>query len=531
LIETDVERYSDPQSFAREVNLPLLGVARLDPVPSGADVSRLLAVQAPPELAAVVDGLAETRQSLTLRSLLLAGFPDDRECFAAGLAIAREWSRRGLKVAVVDLDFWHPTIVRPRPSPNEGLVDALEYGCSFRRLAWEIVANGLWLVGPGSHPPTEDRLVDHPDWERVTRGFAAHADVTLYVAPLLDRQGFVGRLSKRMDGVLLAASVERVGRPELRDAFLELWGSDAPIIGCLGIVPMNAPVPTTARASAPAATEEPAAEPADHARVSSASAVMVPGPEAPAMAALPAPPPPVAAHAAHPPVHSPAPAPAPEAPISAPAFQSELADDAELTAVLDREIRFEEPAPRRRPRSKAGLWAGLTLGLVVAASLLVVVLRQPTLPSSGTREETLPAGDEPVLPPAPAPSLGAGVGGAPSPRPPASDVPQAPAPAAPSAAASGSETGTGIPPSASSAEKPFTVHVASFKGEAKVQGIVRKLRLLGAESWYEPAGDAPGYYRVFVGHFSTEAEAKAHARWLLDNGWVERAHAYPSTER
>jgi cell division septation protein DedD len=73
--------------------------------------------------------------------------------------------------------------------------------------------------------------------------------------------------------------------------------------------------------------------------------------------------------------------------------------------------------------------------------------------------------------------------------------------------------------------------VASFKSESKVQGIVRKLRLVGTEAWYEPAPDAPGYYRVFVGHFPTQAEAKAHARWLLDNGWVERANAYPSTER
>ncbi len=504
MIETDVERYSDPQSFAREVNLPLLGVASLDPVPSGADVSRLLAVKAPPELAEVVDGLTETRRSLTLRSLLLAGFPDDRECFAAGLAIAREWSRRGLKVAVVDLDFWHPTIVRPRPSPNEGLVDALEYGCSFRRLAWEIVANGLWVVGPGSHPPAEDRLVDHPDWERVTRGFAAHADVTLYVAPLLDRQGFVGRLSKRMDGVLLAASVERVGRPALRDAFLELWGSDAPIIGCVGIVPAGARAVT------------PAAAPEGEARVASAVPVAVPA-DVPAPEAEQAP-------AAWDPSDA------------AAAAGSDSTDDANLAAILDREIRFEEPPPRGRGRSTSALWAGLMLGLVLTASVLAVVLHEPKLPATGGREE-LPAGDEPVLPSTPEPALPAGLGGSPSVMPQASDLApprgteQATPPAAnPPASRSESSSGT-IPPSASSAEKPFTVHVASFKSEAKVQGIVRKLRLLGAESWYEPAADAPGYYRVFVGHFSTEAEAKAHARWLLDNAWVERAQAYPSTER
>jgi len=64
-----------------------------------------------------------------------------------------------------------------------------------------------------------------------------------------------------------------------------------------------------------------------------------------------------------------------------------------------------------------------------------------------------------------------------------------------------------------------------------VRGLVRQLRLRGADAWYEPANTASGYYRVFVGHFATEAEARAHARWLLENGWVDRAEAYPSTPR
>ena len=34
-------------------------------------------------------------------------------------------------------------------------------------------------------------------------------------------------------------------------------------------------------------------------------------------------------------------------------------------------------------------------------------------------------------------------------------------------------------------------------------------------------GDAPGWYRVFVGRFATEDEAKAYATWLLQNQWVD----------
>ncbi|MGH7682525.1 MAG: SPOR domain-containing protein, partial [Candidatus Eiseniibacteriota bacterium] len=89
----------------------------------------------------------------------------------------------------------------------------------------------------------------------------------------------------------------------------------------------------------------------------------------------------------------------------------------------------------------------------------------------------------------------------------------------------------GITPSPPTLDTPFRVHVASFKSESKVKELVRALRLRGADAWYEAAPTASGYYRVFVGHFATEAEARAHAQWLLDNGWVDRAQAYPATQR
>jgi len=556
VIEADVERYADPQGFAREVNLPLLGISRVEPVPSGAAVSTLLGILAPPALSAVVDGLVETRQTLTLRSLLLAGFPEDPECFATGLALAREWSRRGLKVAVVDLDFWNPIVVRPRPHPNEGFVDMLDYGCSFRRVAWEIVADGLWLIGPGSHPPDEARIADHPDWERAARGLAAHVAVTLFVAPLLDRRGFVGRLSKRMDGVLLAASVERVGRAELRDAFLELWGSDAPIIGCVGIEPSKGPVQASApgrRAgdAPPRPTSESAAEsiPEAAAPISAEPREPVPfvqrAPDAPpappaASFASAQPSPPAASTASGPPAVpasetawdspprrpvSAAPEPPfrsipqrPAPPAGRSAAQAEDTKHADLTAVLDREVRYGERRGTWGRRSNTGLIVGIAVGLVVAASVAVVVSRQPRLPVSG---ETLPAGTEEVLPAQPETAPPDQVGATPS-------APRGTDAAPPSTP--GTESGL-IPPSTPTPDTPFRVHVASFRSEEKVRGLVRELRLRGADAWYEPAPTASGYYRVFVGHFATEAEARAHARWLLENGWVDRAQPYPSTPR
>jgi len=506
VIQTDVERYADPQSFAREVNLPLLGTSRLEPVPSGANLSALLRVLPQPDLAAVVDGLVETRQSLTLRTLLLAGFPEDVECFAVGVALAREWSRRGLKIAVVDLDFWNPTVVRPKPHPNEGFLDVLEYGCSFRRVAWEIVAEGLWLIGPGSHPPDGDRIADHPDWERAARGLAAHVDVALFVAPLLDRRGLVGRLSKRMDGVLLAASVDRVGRAELRDAFLELWGSDAPIIGCVGI-----------EAARPPAKPDLDAAPAEVGVTLKRSAPAAAAPPTPLAVAPPGTPQPTG------------PAPAPRAPQGQlPPVDAHEPDDSDLTALLDREVRFggKSYSPPRH-RARAGLFLAVAAGLIVAASVGVVLTRQPKLPMGG---ETLPAGTERVFPAEPETPIPGDTGDGTT-----SDAAPDPGVATPPAGST-DPTGTTpptaddriIPPTSPTPDTPFRVHVASFKSEEKVQGLVRELRLRGADAWYEEAANASGYYRVFVGHFATEAEARAHARWLLDNGWVDRAQAYPS---
>ena len=111
MTEAERERYADPRAFAREVNLPLLGEVSVPPLPAGTPLSDLLRSPVPSSVAPIVESLTQTRQSLTLHSLLLAGFSHDPELFAIGLAVAREWSRRGLRVAVVDLDFCASIVV------------------------------------------------------------------------------------------------------------------------------------------------------------------------------------------------------------------------------------------------------------------------------------------------------------------------------------------------------------------------------------------------------------------------------------
>jgi hypothetical protein len=503
-VETYPERYADPLGFAREVNLPLLGTARVRPVPASAGLAQLLdASSSSDSLAGVVESLIETRRSLTLRSLLLAGFPHDPECFAVGLSIAREWSRRGLRVAVVDLDFWHPTIARPPSHHNEGWVDVLEYGCSFGRVAWEIVADRLWVIGPGTYPPEEARISEHADWPRAGRVMAACADVVIYVAPLLDHRGFTGKLSKRMDAAILAASVSRAGRTELRDAFLELWGSDAPMIGYVGIEAVHAPSKAAA-ASMPAAAPRPVAA--------------APAPAAPAAPRDPAhrveeqPLPPAPRRTVQ---RIPMPPPQPPMAIN----MDDWADEPELEAALERDVRhgIDDPAPKR---GRAWLVIGIIalLGLTAAAAGYFIVRR--SAPPRGSVQSRQPAGEEPIAPAAPHAR---------------SALDEAMAPpeelAAPPA-------GTGTAPPATDPARtaddplfPFRVHVASFRTESKVQEMVQALRDQKLDAWFEPPAPGGEWYRVFVGRFATEADASAYAEWLVQNGLVERAHSYPPTER
>ncbi|HMI32481.1 MAG TPA: SPOR domain-containing protein [Candidatus Limnocylindrales bacterium] len=529
-----MERYSDPQSFAREVNLPLIGVVHVPPVPTGAKTAALLAIDDPDEMKPVVDLLTQTRKSLTLRSLFMTGFPHDPEFFAVGIALARQWSRQGLKVAVVDLDFRHPTIVRPRSGPNEGFVDALEYGCSFQRIAWELVADAVWLVGSGSHPPDEDRFAAHPDWARVMRIFSARVDVTLYLAPFLDRKGFTGSLSKRMDGVLLAASVERPGRTALRDAFLELWGSDAPMIGCLGIAPFS-PVSRVTAAPAPAAAAPPA------------MAAIPAAPErGPATAPPPAAPRQVAPKTTDWTFEPPAP------PVAAPPPVRDSGETVtqDLVARLSEEVRRGQTPKVVGPSSRSLLLLALLLMALagVGAFATYRALHRATTRSAATSEETLPAGTERILPADLGSPQPGGLPDTGSPPGEAGDqtAGNAEAPGTPSLPATSGETAVPVPvpeksiatpppaakpPAQERSKTPYRVHIASFGSESKARDYVRGLRARGLDAWSAPAAGQPGWYRVFIGHYATHKEAAQKAALLLQEGRVERATAYPDKAR
>jgi hypothetical protein len=394
-----------------------------------------------------------------------------------------------------------------------------------------------------------------------------------------------------MDAVVLAATTERIARTDLRDAFLELWASDAPMIGCVGIEPADAPAPSrrpepvavaagavAAGAGAAEALGAPALEPPAWEREASVGAYAAEV----ARAATPAP------------VAPAAPEPAAEI-VARAARQSRAAEERgaerELEAALERDVRrgiVEKKATAKR--GNLGILIGAVLGIaVVAGGLSALLSKRPDTPR-GSIQATQPSGEEPI---ASEPSSGQSkTPGAPgSPAAPSMeqgnlDDPSAMAPSSPSAGEIGSVTALGkeiesaqVPPPsqapgvassrqpapqpaapaasrppanrealraglgsagvgslpgagpAADAAKPFRVHVASFRTESKVKEIVQALRAKKLDAWFEPPPPGGDWYRVFVGRFATEAEAATYAKWLIHSGAVDRAESYPQTKR
>jgi len=188
-----------------------------------------------------------------------------------------------------------------------------------------------------------------------------------------------------------------------------------------------------------------------------------------------------------------------------------------VEAALERDVRrgiVERKSGKRRGRTV--LWISLAATLAAIIGAFVVLQGRMAAPPRGSVQAQQPAGEEPIAPATP--------GSSPEDTPVADD---------PASDAGFTPTAPPVDPAAASAgdAAPFRVHVASFRTESKVQEIVQALRERKLDAWFEPPPRGGDWYRVFVGHFATESDARAYAEWLVQNGLVERAQSYPQTER
>jgi cell division septation protein DedD len=190
----------------------------------------------------------------------------------------------------------------------------------------------------------------------------------------------------------------------------------------------------------------------------------------------------------------------------------------ELVARLSDEVK-KGLVTRPAPKNRGLLLVAVALLLAGVAAFATFQAMRKSTSRASVPAETLPAGTEPVLPA----DLGTPAAGVPLTQPESSTEDQ-------TAGTATTEDATPAPPEPAG-PRNFEVHVASFNTDKQAKNLVKRLHDRGLLAWYAKATDQPNWYRVFVGHYATHAEAARQARSLLDRGLVEHAIAYPDHAR
>ncbi len=480
-------------------------------------VERVLAQGAPPRRWAVLDRPGATAARA-----------------AAALALARELSRRGQGVLVVDADERHPDLTRwAGRHEREGWVDMMRYGTSLAAssvpLPWE--GRGGRLVGIGSFVPAEAEPLQI---ERLLRRLGGMAEDVVVCAPLAERS------APWLDGAdLRLLCWDRLEtEPEAMERLVAAAAAaGAPIDWLLAFGPAS-----LAEAGAPSGAAAPGASvpetgPADRV-ADGAAAASRPTPDEPAPGPRPPEPAPAGASAE-----------APAAPPGAAAGRRERGSSrpfwlvAAALAVLIVVVGAWYFGVARRPGPSAPTLAPPGGGADIARSPAVSgpARSEPATASIGSAAETAPvpvggapaggpadgaapetdvpavgvtgpaADERPAVPvaagEAPGAADSAGAGGAVA----AADTSRGPAPAPPGA--------TGWP---AAFREPvgaggWALHVYSLADTADAAREIAELRALGLRA-ASRAVQLPGrgrWYRVYVGSFATREEALAAAPELL----------------
>ena len=120
--------------------------------------------------------------------------------WAAGAAwdVARAAVPPDRRVALVDLWLDEPRLHEVVGiAPNDGIVDAFEYGVSLNTAAHQV--DGVFFIGAGSYTPNTAALLGHPRWQKLHGGFRSEGALLLvYVSA-----GALGRLAVVPDGLLV----------------------------------------------------------------------------------------------------------------------------------------------------------------------------------------------------------------------------------------------------------------------------------------------------------------------------------------
>jgi hypothetical protein len=126
----------------------------------------------------------------------------------AGVLIAGEWAREGLRIFLMDLALEDPSLHEAIGLPNgEGVSDAFLFGASVQHIAKPALDNAIFFAPAGAPPADPEEVLGHPRWNDLAGGFS-EADATLLLFLPTDIQGAGKILSRATDIIFLAARGE-----------------------------------------------------------------------------------------------------------------------------------------------------------------------------------------------------------------------------------------------------------------------------------------------------------------------------------
>jgi hypothetical protein len=126
----------------------------------------------------------------------------------AAISVAKEWSKEGLRIFLMDLGLEDPTLHLALDLPNgEGVSDAFLYGASVQHIASPVLDDAFFFASAGSTPPDPEEVLGHPRWNDLAGGFS-EADATLLLFLPTDIPGAGKILSRASDIIFLSAQGE-----------------------------------------------------------------------------------------------------------------------------------------------------------------------------------------------------------------------------------------------------------------------------------------------------------------------------------
>jgi len=231
---TGVDRYESASSIADDLKIALLAELELsDEMGAWKEgLSMLSSNTWVRDCEKIVERLIQLRKISPLDIVAVSALTERVSLrpllFSLAIALRKLFQR----VVLIDCDLRAPSLdTVVTAEGKEGFIDMVKYGCSFSTAATETEAEGIYVIGAGSHPVSSEGELVGRELERVFHSLRTKADITLAsVPPFLIRKQ-VNPILNCMDGVLLCLNGSMGKRSRIRKGFSALWRSDIPLLG------------------------------------------------------------------------------------------------------------------------------------------------------------------------------------------------------------------------------------------------------------------------------------------------------------